>query len=482
MASQHLKKQIQKLQADHQALHIISSKLISITSNCYHQLKPVRQKLAPLICSLIKKLNTDPVEDHIRQSRISAIKHQKAVLESKLDQINKSIEQGLAEEHRFQRPNLQFEKIRHEYFKEEQEKSKQNALKVREYHLEQLRRQKKIEKHLKLINQDLEGEKEKRAESEREKMQMFEEKYSKEIKKMKDRSKKRRKYLEAVQSRNMQISDLLQEKPLFQKIEERYIEQIEMRELDRRKEELARKRLNFQPLNKSDLLDHAKKHDALLKESKKRSLSTLPESQTYNSKSILEVLRRDNERREEEEKVLREKLQRVENKKIYGQAVRDLYAPAVDKFKQMEILLRMEKLKNPVVKKKITLEGSTAQSESEIKFVRKVKKSEEKKEEVREEKKKQVDYLALCRAKRNASEIPRVEDDSFESDDQENGDQVDRLRKKAERLDFKAKRAELTVNVSSRNVKDIENCQKVDNLIISAIKAKLGALKLVKNY
>lgn len=489
MASQHIKKQLRKLQADPNILDVLSNKLALITSKCYEKLSNVKKKLHPLITSLISELNTDPVEDHVRKARISNIKQQKELLQLKLDQINKSIEQGEIEEHRFKKPNLQFEKIRHEFFKEEQEKSKQNAQKVKEYYSEQLRRQEKIRKHIESLNKDLVEEKAKRSISQRERSEKFEESYTKELEKMQERTRRRKKELEEAEYRRLQYQDLLHEKPLYQKIEERYFDQIEMKEFERRKEELAKKRINFQPLNKSELLEHAKKHDQILKEKEKNSnFSIINESKTYNSKNILEVIKRDNEKKAEEERVLREKLQRIENKKQYGQVVRDLYAPAVDKFKQMELLLRMEKLKNPVVKKKFNFEGSTAaQSDSEIRIPKKKIRNEQEAEvdkglKNRRANSKVVDYLAVCRARRINGEIDEYLEDSFE--DYEENDlraKAKKLQIKAEKLDKKAKRAELSLHSVNSGIRNIENSEKVDAIIISAIKAKLGALNLANN-
>ena len=488
MASQYIKKQLRKLQADPNLLDSLSNKLAVVTSKCYEKLSTTRKKLHPLITSLISELNTDPVEDHVRKARISNIKQQKTLLQQKLDQINKSIEQGEIEEHHFKKPNLQYEKIRHEFFKEEQEKSKQNAQKVKEYYSEQLKRQEKIRKHIEGLNKDLAEEKAKRSISQRERTEKFEEEYMKELEKMQERTRRRKKELEEAEYRKIQYTDLLREKPLYQKIEERYFDQIEMKELERRKEELAKKRINFQPLNKSEIIEHAKKHDQILKEKEKNSIfSIVNESKTYNSKNIVEVIKRDNEKRAEEERVLRDKLQRIENKKQYGQVVRDLYAPAVDKFKQMELLLRMEKLKNPVVKKKFNFEGSTAaQSDSDIRIPKskiRNEQDEEKGLKNRRANSKVVDYLAICRMKRMNGEIDEYLEDSFDDDEGNDvGSKAKKLQIKAEKLDKKAKRAELTLHPVNSAIRNIENSEKVDAIIISAIKAKLGALNLANNH
>ena len=204
MASQYIKKQLRKLQADPNLLDSLSNKLAVVTSKCYEKLSTTRKKLHPLITSLISELNTDPVEDHVRKARISNIKQQKTLLQQKLDQINKSIEQGEIEEHHFKKPNLQYEKIRHEFFKEEQEKSKQNAQKVKEYYSEQLKRQEKIRKHIEGLNKDLAEEKAKRSISQRERTEKFEEEYMKELEKMQERTRRRKKELEEKQIQHLE--------------------------------------------------------------------------------------------------------------------------------------------------------------------------------------------------------------------------------------------------------------------------------------
>ena len=177
----------------------------------------------------------------------------------------------------------------------------------------------------------------------------------------------------------------------------------------------------------------------------------------------------------------------IENKKQYGQVVRDLYAPAVDKFKQMELLLRMEKLKNPVVKKKFNFEGSTAaQSDSDIRIPKskiRNEQDEEKGLKNRRANSKVVDYLAICRMKRMNGEIDEYLEDSFDDDEGNDvGSKAKKLQIKAEKLDKKAKRAELTLHPVNSAIRNIENSEKVDAIIISAIKAKLGALNLANNH
>lgn len=480
MANAYLAKQLKKLKLDSRVSEAIDFQLTEISSKCYKLVQPKRSKLLPLIQSIMNELNADPVEEHVRKVRISNIKQQKSLLEAKLDHINKSIQQGLIEESKAYRPNLQNEKIRHEFFKEEKEKSKQVSMKAKEYRAEQLRRQDKIRKHIERLNQDLEEENRLKFSLLKEKNHKFEEDYNRELEAMQGKAKKRKRELEEAQVRKLQYAELLKEKPLHKRIEEKYVENVEMKELERRKEELAKKRQIFQPLNKSELLEHARKHDQLLREKEKNaSASFFQDSQSYHSKFLTEVMKRESEQKAEEERTLRDKLKRIENKKIYANCVREMYVPPVDRFKQMEIVLRMEKMKNPVIKKKFNIEGSTAaQSDSELKRVVKKRKKSEDSLNGKRAKSKAVDYLAELRAKRKDFDL--YEDDEFEieEDEVEDWEKAQKLSKKAMMLDKKARKVEMTINPGDTSLKNIDATKKVDSMIISSIKAKLNALKL----
>lgn len=481
MATTYLAKKVKKLGIDPKVNEVIEFQLTEISSKCFKHVQPNRSKLRPLIHSILNELNADPVEEHVRKFRISNIKQQKTLLEAKLDQINKSIQQGLIEETKAQRPNLQNEKVRHEFFKEEKEKSKMVSLKVKEYYAEQLRRQEKIKKHIEKLNQDIDHEKHLKYSQQKEKHQKFEEDYNRELEIMQERARKRKKELEDAQMRKAQYAEQLKEKPLHKKIEEKYFEQVEMKELERRKEELAKKRQIFQPLNKSELIEHARKHDQILREKERNpSAPHVSESHSYHSKFLSEVMKRDSELRAEEERILREKLKRVENKKIYANCVREMYVPPVDKFKQMEIILRMEKMKNPVIKKKYNIEGSTAaQSDSELKRVVKKKKTSEEILTGKRAKSKVIDYLAEQRNKRKNFDVDEDYEDEFDVDEElEDWQKAQKFNEKAKKLEKKARKAEMVLNPTDTSLKNIDATQKVDSMIISSIRAKLNALKL----
>ena len=52
-----------------------------------------------------------------------------------------------------------------------------------------------------------------------------------------------------------------QPRPQYKSLEDRYQEKVLLPELERRKEELAKKRLIFKPLNHEEMEEHAKRYE-----------------------------------------------------------------------------------------------------------------------------------------------------------------------------------------------------------------------------
>ncbi|OMJ73207.1 hypothetical protein SteCoe_28152 [Stentor coeruleus] len=444
-----------------------------------------RSKLRPVIEEFTAELNSANVEENIRKAKIMEIRRQKKLLEAKLNQIDNYMQQvDFPEESKYIKPNLQIEKFRREYFEEEKRKSDENAKKTREYYLEQKRRQQKIQKHIEELMHQEQLEKHEKVQKSHEKQERFSETYQQELEKMQENTRKRKQELEEAKNRELELADVIKKKPLYQKIQEKYTEDVEFKELEKRKMELAKKRMMFQPISRQEIIEHIKWHDSSLKEREKSpNLSIISERPFPKSRFLEEITKKEKELKLEEERQMKEKMKRLENKKVYADTIRELYTPTIDKFKQTELLLRLEKLKNPVVKKKFHYENSTAaQSDGEIKRSNNNKKKII--ESIERNKSKPIDYLAERRKKRENYEVTsNFRENDWEEvldEDLPSDRKYEIIQKKAKKLDEKAKKAELLINSTNlAQPKNLENSKKADSMLISSIKAKLEVLKHV---
>lgn len=489
MASNYLHELMKKVKLDKEIKKMLKNltheKSRQVYENTDTEFFSKRSNLRPVIEEYTNELNSANVEENLKKAKIMEIRRQKKLLEAKLNQINNYIQQvDFPEESRYIKPNLQIEKFRREYFEEEKRKSDENAKKTREYYLEQKRRQEKIQKHIDELRHQEQIEKHEKVQKNQEKYEKFSETYQQELEKMQENTRRRKQELEDARNREIEFADILKKKPLYQKIQEKYIEDVEFKELEKRKLELAKKRMMFQPMSRQELIEHMKRHDSNIKEREKSpNMSTISERPFPKSKFLEEITKKEKELKLEEERQMKEKMKRLENKKTYADTIRELYTPTIDKFKQTELLLRLEKLKNPVIKKKFHYENSTAaQSDSEI------KRSNNKKikiiESIERNKSKPIDYLAERRKKRENYELTSsFRDNDWEEvldEDLPSDRKYEIIQKKAKKLDEKAKKAELLIGSTNlAQPKNLENSKKADSMLISSIKAKLEVLKHV---
>ena len=460
---------------------LVVEKAEIIFEKCNKEILGSKQFIKPLMDKLLEDLSVGDVDENLRRARLSEIKRQKTMLEAKLTQINTSLERiESPEPNKPIKPNLQIEKFRREYFEVQKKKSEEIAKKTKEYYQEQKRRQRKVEKQLEDLQDITQEQKEIELENAEKLKKKFKESYKRELRKMQKNSERRKKELAEVINNKHELIEVLNEKPMYQKIEERYVNEIEMKELERRKAELAKKRLNYQPLNKQELLEHIRRHDAIIKEKERASShSNIDEVHVHHSRFISEIMKQDKIKKLEEEKLQQEKQKRLEDRISYGESVREMYSPTVDKFKQLELALRLEKMKNPVVKKQINHDKSTAaQSDTEIK--RRVTKKYQQDINKEAVKSKPIDYLAERRKKRKISELDDDMSD-FEWErfqDPMNKEKAQYFYQKANALEQKAKRAELSLTIGlPGKIENIDHSEKINSMLISSIKAKLAVLK-----
>lgn len=166
---------------------------------------------------------------------------------------------------------------------------------------------------------------------------------------------KRQQELEDMKYRQQELLEVKKQKPLYQKMQEKFLQDIEMPELEKRKAELAKKRLLFQPLNREDLQEHAKWYQSVKKEHTshvEKEVTNKNIDLQVNQLGIMKPFKLEKQV-DDKEKQQQEKLKLFDRKIKYADLVREMFTPSIDKFKQKELELRVEKLKHPVRKEGI---------------------------------------------------------------------------------------------------------------------------------
>ena len=142
------------------------------------------------------------------------------------------------------------------------------------------------------------------------------------------------------------------QKPLYMKIEKQFEDQFIIPELEKRKKELAAKRSFMKPIDGSEILNHEKRYESILKqESAKRAnkfkVDTTYDPSKYHTKFLDEVLDYDSRAKQEEEQKTKEISALVSKKKNYSKLVMETHKPSVSKKKQMEMELIRQNLDQP---------------------------------------------------------------------------------------------------------------------------------------
>ena len=279
--------------------------------------------------------------------------------------------------------------------------------------------------------------------------------------------------------------------PLFKQIEENFYYKVQMPELERRKNELQRKRELYKPISHNDLLEHARRIESLrseLRQKRKkaagmRSFEEKIHSACNNMKSKFTeaVLEEERKLREEELQKEQERKKLNEKKKHYSDVVNEMFQPSIDRFKQQEMKLIKAKLQFPVkLKSSIcnTVQDKTSDYSRSVSIQpKKWKKNNMIPEEPEQRVGKKIFYLEERRKLREKSERLNREILNWEENlewSSNNEDKNKALRHRADKLELAAKRYEMKLDGKQL---DIEVADHVNDLIINSIRAKLEILK-----
>lgn len=456
-----------------------------------------------------QKQPTD-VEKTLKEARMKEAKRRKMELESKLAAVKESLNEYEEQKDSQVKVSLQDSKLRKQYMDDEHRKAADAtdfARKLREEQVERERRRKqKASELFQKVQEELEdAEEQKRLKAE-------EEEYKKQqrLAEMRAKAEARQEKSEQLRKAEQDYRKLMQNKPLYKKIEENYTSERMMPGLERRKEEIAKKRQGFRPLNREELEEHARHIDEMKREleykrAKEKSVRTLDEQPVTSqrnlaSKFTYSVLQHDTEAKAALEKELQERKRLAEKQKQYAAIVKEMYTPTIDSLKQKEMHLMQERLKNPV-KSLAKRSSSSVPRDSMMTHVNsslgedyasspKMSHPKFKKNTMIPEKKpkpepKKVDYLGERRKFRDTyahGEVRIVSEEwnEFNAEDLDIESKAALLKRKAERVEKAAKRQELLL--SSANPADINGLEAVDqvnDMLIGSIKAKLSLLDQV---
>ena len=263
----------------------------------------------------------------------------------------------------------------------------------------------------------------------------------------------------------------IKNKPKYVEMEETYKITQEMPELERRKAELAKKRIIYQPISRKDWLNHLKKYNEIISEAEKKRLAKLEESSQERSISIVNTQRRAQVLELHESKAMKKSM--IDKRKQYAELVRDVYGPKIDlvSTKSKEIL-------KPEPEKLVSKETK----ENTISIVKKKLKPklktipESKTPELKSENK--LDYLAERRIKRTQQAESLGLDDalncfsniSFSDDKSKVLEKLQKYEKLTAMQELKMKQ----INPDSKLGLSLE--EKINEVLTKSIRAKLELL------
>jgi len=263
-------------------------------------------------------------------------------------------------------------------------------------------------------------------------------------------------------------------------------------ELEKRKAELAKRRLDYSPMSFSEISEHGKKYSEVQKAEHERRKKAFRERKVESD--IDEALRhrasqyikQERQARELEAQELQEKRRLAQKRKRYGSLVREIYEPSVDPLKQKEMELIKDRLKNPVPKRSSYSNGTSTQSRQSFRIRNRSpppprpKKSPQLKESasVESARLKKIDYLESRRERRKQEEEKVWED--FPDVSKSQGNSISDVRKKAKILDKESKRREGLLKHMNLNklseFKKIEAEAHINQMLIESVKAKFSLL------
>ena len=282
--------------------------------------------------------------------------------------------------------------------------------------------------------------------------------------------------------------------PLYKRIEIDFLNNIEMPELQKRKEELQKKRLRYKPIDRSEIREHANQFDTMLltlskqKKDQARSHHSLDHKRSFEkSRALVSFLEHEKKKILDKQEALEKKMRLISKKKQYSELVKDVFQPTMDLFKKQEMELIKARLENPIIIKHqnsplLTDEErpSDFKRSSSVSGSKKIKPNKMVPEKPIKKTPVVKNYLEELREeRRNLPDNPKFDIDLAADLDKDIPieEKIKKLQKKANYLDRLARNNELKISViSPYKEKCLETSEEVNDMIIASIKAKLAIL------
>eukprot|EP01022_Parablepharisma_sp_SALTPOND_P008013 TRINITY_DN135071_c1_g1_i1.p2 TRINITY_DN135071_c1_g1~~TRINITY_DN135071_c1_g1_i1.p2 ORF type:complete len:653 (-),score=97.15 TRINITY_DN135071_c1_g1_i1:678-2636(-) len=200
-----------------------------------------------------------------------------------------------------------------------------------------------------------ENEEKKRIEEEMKIQLMAQKEEEKRLREQKiEQERKQREFLLSLAKSKITKKDYAHEKLL-----QRYATEVEMPELEKRKQEIAEKRNLYRPIRKPDLEDHKKRYEEIamkLEEDRRkaRELRTMGNPEYQEKAKELrtvfteEFIKKRQEERDQFEKWTKQQKEKQEKRLAYAKVIKETFAPEKDEAKAAELEEKIKKIKHPV--------------------------------------------------------------------------------------------------------------------------------------
>ena len=147
---------------------------------------------------------------------------------------------------------------------------------------------------------------------------------------------------------------------LYQKMYKNFVEEIEMPELEKRKQKLAEKRSIYVPIRRDELREHADRYEEIIhkyeevrvKEMEKRRLDSedymCKAQMEYKSSFTTKAIVKDMIERNKQKHHAAKQKENYTKKMTYAKIIKESYLPDASETKALELKRQIEKLKHPV--------------------------------------------------------------------------------------------------------------------------------------
>ncbi|OMJ87579.1 hypothetical protein SteCoe_10666 [Stentor coeruleus] len=293
-----------------------------------------------LIQKFMTKLTKTDVEESLRIAKLLEAKRMKKELQGNLAKVTEKID-NLSSKTQIPAVKIKLldKQIRQEYFDNERKMTEEVAKKIQKFVKKQKEVLEAIQKQKEKIIKHSERQKEIKQEEEKNKVAIRDERIREEREKMMEKKLKREKEKEI--RKNMSDNFLrINEKPLFLKYQEKFVADVEMPELERRKDELRKKREMFSPIPLKNIKDHSswynsikainkdkyEKEQTMKKLKEKKKLKDFPITETIWTVRALEEQKKEKALQTEK---LQERVYLIAKKNKYADTVKQVYSPSV---------------------------------------------------------------------------------------------------------------------------------------------------------